>query len=157
MKQCPSCLGDPQPLQDFYRCAQRTDGRSWECKKCMNQRVYGWRAKNKNPRTIPAHGNKARYRKGCRCELCVRGESRYRRQLYLYTERKPYVRSGFAKAHLRRLELTTPYEASRVIGIAHGTAMRIWRGDRIRVTTERKILAVEKFGNDERIAQFIRA
>jgi len=141
-KVCPSCPERGfQLLEAFYRNTKRADGHGWECKVCTNKRTCAWRTKNKKPRTIPAHGNKARYRKGCRCEYCVKAESRYRRQLYLFTDRKPYVHSGFAKRHLMHLA-ESPYQAAQIVGISQGTAMRIWRGDRIRVTTERKVLAI---------------
>ncbi len=138
---CPGCPDrGPQALENFYNQATRPNGKTWECKVCMNQRCYQWRMKQKKPRTIPAHGNKARYRKGCRCEHCVKAESKYRKMLYI-AKRKPYVTSDFARAHLSHLA-STPYQAAKVVGISHSTAVRIMRdGKRIRAATERKVLA----------------
>lgn len=61
MKNCPKC-GETKPLEEFYRCKSRGDGRTGRCRVCHDAAVKMTRSKApKKYREIARRTNRKRY------------------------------------------------------------------------------------------------
>jgi hypothetical protein len=108
-------------------------------------------AQMKSRATVKAHGVRVSYEAGCRCIQCRAAKSRYnteREAARKQGDTRDIVDASAARAHIKKLSRAgVGYKSvADAAGIAHGIAFQIRSGERrrIRQSTERKILAVDK-------------
>lgn len=94
------------------------------------------------------HGTRTRYQSPCRCERCRAANTAYE-NLRSQSERDYLVPSNAARKHLRKLRKSgVGYRGAAIsAGLSRAGVLKILTGKfRIRVSTERKVLAVTKDG-----------